>query len=82
MFPKFYFQNNYQEGFSSMENQEDDHGGQSLGISRLAFPDVEPGLPCVHVEQYWESGDPAQSPSPTRVEKYVKGEWGQEDKQG
>jgi 3-hydroxybutyryl-CoA dehydrogenase len=30
----------------------------------------------VCMEQYQESGDPAQRPSPTIVEKYVKGEWG------
>ncbi len=30
----------------------------------------------VYMEQYRESGDPAQRPSPTIVEKYVKGEWG------
>lgn len=30
----------------------------------------------VYMEQYRESGDPAQRPSPTIVEKYIKGEWG------
>jgi len=30
----------------------------------------------VYMEQYRESGDPAQRPSPTIVEKYVKGEFG------
>jgi 3-hydroxybutyryl-CoA dehydrogenase len=30
----------------------------------------------VDMERYRESGDPAQRPSPTVVEKYVKGEWG------
>lgn len=29
-----------------------------------------------YMEQYRESGDPADRPSPTVVEKYVKGEWG------
>jgi len=30
----------------------------------------------IESERYRESGDPAQKPSPTVVEKYVKGEWG------
>jgi 3-hydroxybutyryl-CoA dehydrogenase len=30
----------------------------------------------VYLEQYRESGDPADRPSPTVVEKYLKGEWG------
>ncbi|HOG45238.1 MAG TPA: 3-hydroxyacyl-CoA dehydrogenase family protein [Anaerolineae bacterium] len=30
----------------------------------------------VAMERYRESGDPAQRPSPTVVEKFVKGEWG------
>lgn len=29
-----------------------------------------------YMEQYQESGDPADRPSPTIIEKYVKGEWG------
>jgi 3-hydroxybutyryl-CoA dehydrogenase len=29
-----------------------------------------------YMAEYQESGDPAHSPSPTVVEKYVKGEWG------
>lgn len=30
----------------------------------------------VYMERYQESGDPSDRPSPTVVEKYVKGEWG------
>jgi 3-hydroxybutyryl-CoA dehydrogenase len=36
----------------------------------------------VYMEQYRESGDPAQRPSPTIVEKFVKGEWGKKAGRG
>jgi 3-hydroxybutyryl-CoA dehydrogenase len=36
----------------------------------------------VSMEQYRDSGDPAQRPSPTIVEKFVKGEWGKKAGKG
>jgi len=35
-----------------------------------------------YMEQYRTSGDPADKPSPTVVEKYVKGEWGKKVSRG
>ncbi|NLA05962.1 MAG: 3-hydroxyacyl-CoA dehydrogenase family protein [Firmicutes bacterium] len=36
----------------------------------------------VAMERYRESGDPAQKPSPTVVEKYARGEWGRKKGRG
>lgn len=36
----------------------------------------------IMMERYNETGDPAEKPSPTIVEKYVKGEWGQKTGKG
>jgi len=36
----------------------------------------------IMMERYNETGDPADKPSPTIVEKYVKGEWGQKTGKG
>lgn len=36
----------------------------------------------IMMERYIETGDPADKPSPTIVEKYVKGEWGQKTGKG
>ena len=36
----------------------------------------------VAMERYRESGDPAEKPSPTLVEKYVRGEWGRKKGRG
>lgn len=36
----------------------------------------------IMMERYSETGDPADKPSPTVVEKYVKGEWGQKTGKG
>lgn len=36
----------------------------------------------ISMERYKETGDPGEKPSPTVVEKYVKGEWGQKSGRG